>query len=267
MLLSSNKNKVVEREKKFIYNDDQLAGKQQEVNRHIMAYTQAAKWFEKRVADDYRLKARNSRWLAVFFGILAFMSIAALMGITPLKTVVPFVLRVDNNSGYVDVVKPATESGESPEVKEDKRNIVAYVMARESYNWASQPANYALVQLLSYDDVFQEYRNFQLSSKGYVAQLGKVEQFRTEVNAMVPLRNSSEPALAANKDIRTYQVRFTKTLLDANGKPSLDAVPTRWVATMSFDYKNPATSEGDDWLNPRGFGVRAYSKTQEVSGG
>lgn len=267
MQLRKNKKAVAEQEKKLIYNDEQLAGKGKEIGQSIMAYTQAAKWFEKRVADDYRRKARNSRWLASFFGVLAFMAIAAVLGLTPLKTVVPYVLRVDMNSGFVDIVKPKSESVESPEVKEDKRNIVAYVMARESYNWASQPANYALVQLLSYDNAFQEYRNFQLSSKGYVALMGKVEQFRTEVNAMVPLKNSHEPALKANKDIRTYQVRFTKTLLDINGKPVLGSEPTRWVGTISFDYKNPPHSEGDDWLNPQGFGVRDFTKTQEINGG
>jgi type IV secretion system protein VirB8 len=195
------------------------------------------------------------------------MSVVALMGLAPFKTVVPYVIRVDNSSGYVDVIKPLANDSESADIKENKRNIVSYIMSRESYNWASQPANYEFIKLLSYDDVFQEYKNFQLSSKGYVAMMGKVTQFKTEVNSIVPLSHSNDPAFSNSKDIQTYQVRFTKILLDSNGRPVIDSVPTHWVTSISFDYKNPAKNEGDDWLNPRGFGVRAYSKSQEVNGG
>ncbi|AAZ37949.1 type IV secretion system protein [Pseudomonas savastanoi pv. phaseolicola] len=62
----------------------------------------------------------------------------------------------------------------------------------------------------------------------------------------------------------TAQVRLTKTVLDRNGVPDPQLVPVTWVATVTYDYKNPAKKAGDQWLNPRGFGIKAYTMTQEV---
>lgn len=258
-----------EQERQLHYADGELAGKNAEVGQEIMAYTRAARWFEKRVADDYRKKARNSRILAAVFGCLAFMSVLAVMMLTPLKTSVPYLVRVDKSSGYMDVVKPASEKGDPPEVIEDKHWIFTYVMARESYNWASQKSNYALVQQMSYGDVFNEYKNFQLSSKGYVAKLGQSEQVSTEIDSIIALPASNEPKLKGDKDIKNiknYQVRLSQALLDAEGKPIPNSKPVYSVALISFDYEHPASTEGQQWLNPKGFGVQAYSKNVELRG-
>ncbi|MEA7931665.1 VirB8/TrbF family protein, partial [Salmonella enterica subsp. enterica serovar Montevideo] len=45
-----------------------------------------------------------------FFGILAFASVIAVMGLTPLKTVETTIIRVDRNSGYMDVIRPGNNS-------------------------------------------------------------------------------------------------------------------------------------------------------------
>lgn len=254
-------------ERQLHYGDGPLEGKNAEVGQTIMAYTQAAKWFEHRVAEDYRKKARHARWLAGVFGVIAVMAILAVMMLSPLKTVEPYVIRVDKNSGYMDIVKPVGSRSEPVDVVQDKHFIAAYVMARESYNWASQRANYAFVQLVSSPDVFGEYRNFQLSSKGYVAKLGQSQQVRTEINSIVPLPTSSESKLEGDARIKTYQIRFTQTLLDAEGKRLPSGRSVDWVATLSLDHNNPPVSEGDQWLNPLGYGVRAYSTTMAVSGG
>ncbi len=65
----------------------------------------AARWFEN-VWLKTTVKAGNSRRLSIFFGILAFASVIAVMGLTPLKTVETTIIRVDRNSGYMDVIRP-----------------------------------------------------------------------------------------------------------------------------------------------------------------
>lgn len=264
MLRRKNKKQVIEQEKKIICGDENFSGKEEgQISRE---YTQAAKWFEKNVADDYRRKARNSKYLSVFFGVMTFMSIGAVLGLTPLKSVEPYLVRVDNNSGFTDIVAPLS-SGVNPQQIEDEYWLATYVRTYESYNWSSQTANYALIELFSYNDVFTEYKNFQLSGKGYTEILGKNLQIRTEINNIVPLKIPAGNELQPDKDIRTYQVRFTKSILDRFGNPDPLSQTTHWLATVSFDYKNPPLTQEDTWLNPMGFGVYAYSKTQEVKGG
>lgn len=265
MLRRKNKKQVIEQEKKIIYGDEDLSGKEKEIGQAVRAYTQAAKWFEKNVADDYRRKARNSRYLSVFFGVLAFMAIGAVLGLTPLKSVEPYLVRVDNNSGFTDIVAPLS-AGANPEQVQDEYWLATYVRTYESYNWSSQTSSYAMIQLFSYGDVFSEYKNFQLSGKGYTEKLGKNLQIRTEINNIVPLKIAANGELQADKNIRTYQVRFTKTILDRFGNPDPQSQTTYWLATVSFDYKNPPVTQEDRWLNPMGFGVQSYVKTQEVKG-
>ncbi|EMZ4245420.1 type IV secretion system protein [Salmonella enterica] len=280
ILFNKKIKKQTDQERQLHYGDDKLAGKSDEVGLEIQAYTKAARWFEKRVAEDYRKKARNSRFLAFFFGVLALAAIIALIGLTPLKTVESMIVRVDRNSGYMDVIRPGWKKEDTKDVTDDKHYIAMYVMARETYNWANQKTNFAIVQQLSYHDVFSEYKNFQLSDKGYVATLGQSRQVSVDLDSIVPLPVSHEKKLGDKDDIKTYQVRFTQSLLDAegkpvpdtgkvlkidaNGKPVIESKKVYWTGIISFDYDNPPDTEGEGWLNPKGFGVLSYGKTQEI---
>nr|WP_320412694.1 type IV secretion system protein [Candidatus Hamiltonella defensa] len=173
---------------------------------------------------------------------------------------------MDNHSGYTDIVAPLT-AGKKPDQVQDEYWLSTYVRIYESYNWSSQTSNYALIKLFSYSDPFTEYKNFQLSSKGYTEILGKNRQIRTKINHIVPMRAAIGKELQADKEIKAYQVRFTKTILDRHGNPDPQSQVTHWLATVSFDYHNPSVTQEERWLNPLEFGVHAYSKTQEVKGG
>lgn len=278
MLFSKKARKATDQERQLHYGDGPLEGKSNEVGLEVAAYARAARYFEKSIAADYRKKARSWRWVAIVSLAMAFMAILAVLNLTPLKTVEPYVLSVDRNNGSVALLKPGTKSSDTPEVIEDKGFIYTYVMARESYNWANQRASYAQVKLMSYEDVFNEYKNFQLSTKGYVTTLGQSQQIRVQIDSILPLTTSDEPKLEGKKGVKTYQVRFSQTLLNADGKPvvsktNLDAAGNPkpntiyFVALISFDYDNPPVSEGEQWMNPKGFGVQAYSKTQEMREG
>ncbi len=254
---SRTKQQIIERERALAAQDTVDAATAKNISLSEQAYLHAARYFEKTIAADEKTKTRNARRLAGFFGALAFMAIAALMGLTPLKTVELHLVRVDNNSGFTDVVTPA-DKVKSTEQIDDEYWLSGYVRFRESYNFSSNDAQFHIVELLSYSDTFTEYRNFQLSSKGYLSVLGNNRQIRTDINNIVFLDRDNAQG--------TAQVRYTKTVLDKNGVPDPQLRPSVWIATISYDYKNPAKKRGEEWINPRGFGVKAYSPTQEVGG-
>jgi len=222
------------------------------------AYIHAARWFENHVAAKEKRETRTWKRVAGFFGVLALMSVAAVLGLTPLKTVEMYLLRVNDNSGFTDVVQPISKVKSSEEV-DDEFWLSSYVRFRENYNFSSHDAQFAMVELLSYGGTFAEYRNFQLSSKGYLNVLGDNQEIRTEINNVTFLDRGNGKG--------TAQVRMTKTVLDRHGVPDSQIKPAVWLATMDYDYKNPAKKRGDLWLNPRGFGVLSYSKTQEIGAG
>lgn len=250
-----SKKEVVDRERELAARTSIDAATQQEISLSQQAYVHAARWFESNVATDLQRKARNAKRLAAFFGVLSFMSIAAVMGLTPLKTVETYLVRVDNNSGYTDVVKPLSQI-KSTEQIDDEYWLSAYVRFRESYSFAGNSAQYHMVELMSYEDTFAEYKNFQLSTKGYLAVLGDKRQIGVVVNNINFLERKDGQG--------TAQVRITKTVLDNHGVPDPQLKPAVWIDTITYDYKNPTKNAGDQWLNPRAFGIKSFTPTQEV---
>lgn len=255
--LRKSKQEIIEQERALAARTNIDAATAQEISLSEQAFIHAARFFEKNIAADEKAKAKNARHLAGFFGLLTFMSIGAVLGLTPLKTVETYLVRVDNNSGYTDVIKP-TSQVKSTEQIDDEYWLATYVRFRESYNFSNNDAQYGMVEMMSYGETFTEYRNFQLSSKGYLAVLSNNRQIRTDINNINFLKRGDAQG--------TAQVRLTKTVLDRNGVPDPQLKPSVWNATVSYDYKNPTKKSGDQWLNARGFGVKSYSTTQEIGG-
>lgn len=265
--ISKKIKKENEQERAMIYGDGPIEENLKEAATLERMYLVGAKWFEKRVAEDYKKKAQSSKRLSIFLGVLLGMSIIANMSLSPLKTLVPFVIRVDKNSGYVDIVKPSYSMSDTAEVAEDKHYISAYVLARESYHWASQRANYAFVQLTSSEDVFTPYKNFQLSKKGYTEKLGMQQQVKSEINSIVPLPRSKQDKLSGgDSSIRSYQVRYNQTLLMADGRTVQGADPISWISIISINNSNSPKTEGDLWLNPKGYITVGWEPTLTNAG-
>lgn len=255
MKIRRSKKEVLEHERELAAQVDVDAASARQISLSEQAYLNAARYFEKNLAASEKAKAKWAIRLCYVFGAMTMASIIAVACMAPLKTVETYLVRVDNNSGYTEVVKPLSQV-KSTEQIDDEYWLAAYVRFRESYNFSSNADVYHMVELLSHDDTFAEYKNFQLSSKGYLSVLGTNRQIRTEINNIDFLQRADGKG--------TAQVRITKTVLDHNGVPDPQLKPATWIATVTFDYKNPAKQAGDQWMNPHNFGVLAYTTTQVV---
>ena len=65
-------------------------------------FDEVASWERDRVLEARR-RVRWVSWSAALGWLAAMVSAGALWALTPLKTVAPFVVRVDNSTGIVDV--------------------------------------------------------------------------------------------------------------------------------------------------------------------
>lgn len=256
-MLTKRKKEVIEQSYDIETNKENMTQEEgKSISHSMMAYAQAAQYFEKHIADEEKKKTRNAKRLSWVFGTLAFMSVGAVLLLTPLKVVVPYVIRVDSNSGYTDVVRYGADQDITN--SDNAFWATSYIIQHEGYNFSTQDQRTKFVELTSYPDVYTEYKNFQLSKKGYMAILGDKQQMR------VTIRNVSKPQESSDKKYTTMQVRFDKTVLDDVGQPVANIPTTTWVATVNFDYGRPPKTKADEWINPRGFGVKSYDKTQEV---
>ena len=109
----------------------------------------------------YMVQKSNQRaWIVAFFSVIvAVLSVIAVCLLTPLKTVEPYVVRVDNTTGMVDIITTINNKSLSMPEAVDKHFINTYVKAREGYYYDVLDKDYVLTQLLSNADVAAEYRS------------------------------------------------------------------------------------------------------------
>ncbi|MFX9181050.1 VirB8/TrbF family protein, partial [Acinetobacter baumannii] len=69
--------------------------------------------------------------------------------LVPLKTVEPYVIRVDNSTGIVDVVNALSSDKTSYDEAVTKYFAARYVQGREGYTFAEAETNFKAVSLLS----------------------------------------------------------------------------------------------------------------------
>jgi len=103
-------------------------------------FSEAAAWDADRVAQQRRV-TRLSLWVAGAGWVCAVVCGVALMLLMPLKRVDPFVIRVDNTSGIVDVVP--VYAGQANVSEAVTRYFLAhYVSVCERFSYATAESDY-----------------------------------------------------------------------------------------------------------------------------
>ncbi len=212
-----------------------------------------AEWYQ----DLYQsVKISRNRWflVGVIGLVLTGIEGLALVFLTPLKTVEPYVLQVDNKSGMTTVLKPLRDNQENVLTQEEavtKSFIVKYVIARETYDPQDLNRNYDLARLMSSSDEASRFNE----SIGNSNPSSPVERFKT--NTVRTVKISSVSFLDQKK--KTAQVRFMTTETTRN-----EIKEDYWVAILTFRYVNAPMDETDRLSNPLGFQVVTYRVDQEI---
>lgn len=103
-------------------------------------FQEAASWDADRTAMNAR-SARIAWRIAMGACALTVMAIAALMVLMPLKRVDPFVIRVDNSTGIVDVVPVLAGNAQMSEVV-TRYFLDHYVTVCERFNFSTAESDY-----------------------------------------------------------------------------------------------------------------------------
>ena len=190
--------------------------------------------------------ARKAWIVAGISAVITFMSVGAVTMLTPLKKPVPFVLRVDKNTGYTDIA-PAMELDKKSWGNDiDKYWLASFVVNRESYDWESVQAMFDSVQLLSSDNVMAQYKAEMMARNGPVSILGKSQKIVTTVSSVSFFNDVA-------------QIRYTKSIRSNSGQASNTIPDTEWIATVTYDYQNKIKLEKDRIrVNPLGFRVTSW---------
>ena len=212
-------------------------------------FENARRWEQDLLASAHRSK-RLAWSVAAVASLLAIVSVSAVAALAPLKTVEPFVIRVDNATGIVDAVSALKDTSNTYGEAVARYFLAKYVQAREGYARAEAETNFRTVSLLSGQG---EQQRFAAYYRGSNPESPQVLYGRTGV-AEVRIKTISllGPGLASVRYLReTRKGEEVKT--------------SHWIATVTFDIRPEVSiSTQDRLVNPIGFLVSEYHADPEV---
>jgi len=213
-------------------------------------YQEGATW-----AGDIHGALRASRRVAWFVAAaaaaIAVLEALALAALAPLKTVVPYTITVDRQTGYVETVSGLKPGSLSQDQAVTQSFLVQYVIARETFDATDLREKYHEVMLWSAGDARDQYQ--RLMQKSTPSSPLNLYSPTTVVSTTIKSVSMLSPTTAL--------VRFDTTRRDAGSTASSQQ---SWAAALAFRYSNAPISMGDRFINPLGFQVTRYRRDPET---
>jgi len=212
-------------------------------------FAEAKSWDQDRLAAA--LRSKRLAWIAAgCAGGLAGLAVTAVAFLAPLKTVTPYVVRVDQASGAVEVMTGLSGRRDEPYSEAVTKSFLAeYVRAREGWLAPAAEANFRQVSIMSTPAEQQRWADLFRPTNAASPQL----VFGPNAEAIVEVRTIS--FLSAS----VAAVRFHR-LVRRGG----DNAESDWIATLVFHYTRAPMAEADRLKNPLGFQVDSYRADPEA---
>ena len=217
-------------------------------------FREAESWDADRAAQ-VRRSARTAWWVAAAGWMCAVACATALAMLMPLKRVEPFVVRVDNSTGIVDVV-PVYTGQAAPEEAVTRYFLTHYLTVCERFNFATAESDYE--ECGAFHSAQRNQAWYALWTATNPASPLNVHKDGSTVRVQVSsvsffTRSSGLSDLA--------QVRYLKAARQgAGGEESY----SHWVATIQYAYVDPAKDPKTRRWNPLGFKVVDFRSEPEV---
>jgi len=212
-------------------------------------YDEAASW-----SGDVNGALRASRriaWIIAAAALLvAVLEALALAALAPLKTIVPFAITVDRQTGYVQVESALKPGALSQNQAVTQSYLARYVTARESFDAT---------------DLREEYRQIMLWSAGDARDQYAASMRKTTPDSPLNIYTPTTQVRVTLESISlltptTALVRFYTTRQDGG---SAAGAPRYWAAAIAFRYTTAPMSMADRFINPLGFQVTRYRRDSE----
>lgn len=217
-------------------------------------FAEAASWDADRAAQAKR--TLRVAWSVAGAGWLcAIMITAALMLLMPLKRVEPFVIRVDNTSGLVDIVPVFAGRADMPEAV-TRYFLDHYVSVCERFTHATAESDYEECGAFHTPQRNQAwYAHWNRSNPASPLNVYKDgATIRTQVTSISFFTRASGIADLA-------QVRYLKAKRAADGA---EEQKSYWIATIQYAYGEPSKDPKVRRWNPLGFRIIDFRPEPEV---
>lgn len=204
--------------------------------------------------DTRHYESRNNKiaWtFAAFFAALSVLSIAALVGLTPIKEKIPFVFTVDKNTGIVELRTMSDTLNWTPTEAEDYANVAKYVQLRASYLRATYPQQYEKAVKMS----AKVARRDLIESYAPNAPKSPILLYRER--SQVDIRFKSVAYHGSNNNV--VIARYIADIKSPEG-----TVSKHYIATVQYEYAdNASLSLSARIFNPHAFVATNYQISEE----
>jgi len=214
-------------------------------------YREGASWAAQQ-AQSTRNVHRIAWVIAAIATIVAVLEAIALIALTPFKTVVPYTLLVDRQTGFVQALKPLERDVIAPDRALTRSLLAQYVIAREGFDIDSLREDYKKVALWSSGEARDRYLA-SMQSTNPASPIATLPR-----RALVQVQIASVNSLNEN----TALVRFITTRTDPGGQPM---PPEHWAAVLNWRFSPDGLSDADRLTNPFGFQVLRYRRNSELA--
>lgn len=213
-------------------------------------YRGAETWAADR--DRAATSSRKVAWIvAGIAAAVALLEAIALVVLLPLKTVVPYTLLVDRQTGYVQALKPLERQTVTPDEALVRSFLAQYVIARESFDIDALQGTYRKVALWSAGEARDRY----IAGAQAANPLSPLATLPRRALVEVEVRSIS----SLNAD--TALIRFSTYRTDPGGQRQ-EQQP--WAAVVKYRFSGDAMTAADRLLNPLGFQVTRYRRDAEI---
>ncbi len=211
------------------------------------------------IADSWAISAtdtletsRRRAWLvAGVAAAIAVLEALALVFLMPLKTVEPYTLLVDRQTGYVEALAPLERQVIAPDAALSRSFLVQYVIARESFDYDSVQSDYRKVSLWSSGSARERYVRLMQASNP-ASPLASLPR-----NAVIDVQIRSVSQVTGDRSL----VRFTTQRVDPSGR---SMPPQYWASMVRYGFSGAEMTAEDRLINPLGFQVTSYSRDAET---
>lgn len=208
-------------------------------------------------ADEQRSVAlwhlRIAWSFAVLAGIVALALAIAIAMMVPLKSVQPYVVTVDRQTGAVQLARGLAEGRLSQNEAVIQAQLANYVLARETFDATDLALQYRRVQLLSAPDVARAYVAAMAATNpaSPLRVLGKGDTLAVTIKSV--------SIVASGVGLVRYDITRSTSGGNATARRS-------YVSAVSFGFSGKPLRLEDRFDNPLGFQVTRYRRDQEGAG-
>jgi len=217
-------------------------------------FREAATWDADRLAQA-RLNARRA-WQTAAAGWSCALAMALCLALLmPLKRVDPFVVRVDNTSGVVDVV-PVYAGNSGLQQTVTRYFLAHYISVCERFNFDTAESDYE--ECGAFHAAQRNQAWYALWNPNNPASPLNLHKDGSTVRVQVEAVSFFQRASGVTD---LAQVRYLKAERQGNGA---DEHATHWIATIQYAYASPSKDPRMRRWNPLGFKVVELTTEPEV---